>query len=179
MYFWHAYEPFYKSRMFNHLFVHRFDGEAMVHAIHIAGGEAKSYTNHWIRTKRYLYEKAAGFNLYLRVLSPSAVSMIRPRYHPRGIAITGFQPSLAHQNRELLPWERSEILKFSAASYVLKVLRYSLEPELIFAVGRHKGLVWARTDGVALHVQPFAGASQTRQPPLRPSRKHSFAVAQR
>ena len=48
----------------------RFDGDAMVHAIHFAGGKAKSYCNHWIRTQRYLMEKAAGFNLLMRVRSP-------------------------------------------------------------------------------------------------------------
>lgn len=39
----------------------------MVHAVYFGDGEAKSYCNHWIRCKRYLYEKAAGCNLFVRV----------------------------------------------------------------------------------------------------------------
>jgi hypothetical protein len=39
----------------------------MVHAVSFGSGQAKSYANHWIRCKRFLYEKAAGFPLFLRV----------------------------------------------------------------------------------------------------------------
>jgi carotenoid cleavage dioxygenase-like enzyme len=70
----------------------------MVHAIHIAGGQAKSYTNHWIRAKRFLYEKAAGCNLYPRVLNPSTVSSISLCCNPRGV-FSALQSSL-HQNSE-------------------------------------------------------------------------------
>jgi Retinal pigment epithelial membrane protein len=56
---------------FSHMHVEpqscRFDGEAMMHAISFSNGQARSYTNHWLRCKRYLYEKAAGTPLYLRV----------------------------------------------------------------------------------------------------------------
>ena len=45
----------------------RFDGEGMVHAVHFQDGQAKSYSNHWLRTKRFLAEAAAGSNLFLRV----------------------------------------------------------------------------------------------------------------
>lgn len=40
----------------------------MLHAVYFDNGRAKAYTNHWIRTKRLLLEKAAGCNLFLRVL---------------------------------------------------------------------------------------------------------------
>lgn len=39
----------------------------MVHSVLFQDGQAKAYSNHWIRCKRYLYEKALGSNLYVRV----------------------------------------------------------------------------------------------------------------
>ena len=53
----------------------RFDGEAMVHTVNFADGKAKSYCNHWIRCKRFLYEKAASFNLFPRVRPPTALAI--------------------------------------------------------------------------------------------------------
>lgn len=39
----------------------------MVHAVHFQAGQAKSYSNHWLRTKRFLAESDTGRNLFLRV----------------------------------------------------------------------------------------------------------------
>jgi carotenoid cleavage dioxygenase-like enzyme len=62
-----------KSMIFTRqLLLSRFDGEGMVHAIRFGEGQAKSYTNHWIRCKRYLYEKAAGYNMFSRVRATAA-----------------------------------------------------------------------------------------------------------
>jgi carotenoid cleavage dioxygenase-like enzyme len=45
----------------------RFDGDGMVHAVHFGEGKAKSYSNHWIRCDRFVEEREAGSNVYMRV----------------------------------------------------------------------------------------------------------------
>jgi carotenoid cleavage dioxygenase-like enzyme len=45
----------------------RFDGDAMVHAVHLEGGRAVAYTNHWLRTNRFVIERAAGMTMWPRV----------------------------------------------------------------------------------------------------------------
>lgn len=40
-----------------------------MHAVLFQAGQALSYSNHWIRCKRFLAEKSAGCNLFLRVCS--------------------------------------------------------------------------------------------------------------
>jgi carotenoid cleavage dioxygenase-like enzyme len=94
------------------LIVHRFDGEAMVHAIHIAWGQAKSYTNHWIRAKRYLYEKAAGCNLYPRVLNPSTLSSFSQCCNSRDV-VGALQSSLYHDS-EFNHGHQSEFSSFGS-----------------------------------------------------------------
>lgn len=48
-------------------FAYRFDGDGMVHAVHFGEGKAKSYSNHWIRCDRFVEERDAGSNVYMRV----------------------------------------------------------------------------------------------------------------
>lgn len=44
----------------------RFDGDAMVHCVRIHGNTAH-YSNRYVRTHRFLQERAAGFPLHTRV----------------------------------------------------------------------------------------------------------------
>eukprot|EP00892_Ulva_mutabilis_P010049 jgi/Ulvmu1/7416/UM036_0076.1 len=48
---------------------HLFDGEAMIHCVQLKNGQATSYCNHWVRCLRFLKERKAGHNVYIRVCS--------------------------------------------------------------------------------------------------------------
>lgn len=45
----------------------RVDGEAMIHAVSFANGHAEAYCNHYLRCDRYVHERAAQQNIYIRV----------------------------------------------------------------------------------------------------------------
>jgi len=80
---------------------HWFDGDGMVHALHIADGEA-TYRNRWVRTEGFEAEREAGEAVWSGIIEP-------PAENPRGVPEkdTANTDLIFHRDRLLALWYRA------------------------------------------------------------------------
>jgi hypothetical protein len=116
------------SRAFMGCVVCRFDGDAMLHAVHFRAGKALTYHSHWLRTPRFLFQRAYGGPLWPLVRLPSTFTSFWNGSYDR-LACT--YPDLeAPSQAEIITWRKV----FVQGAFLLKTVHVRLRTNATLSI---------------------------------------------